>query len=273
MRLLDTEEIKHLEFSLLLSFDRFCRENGLPYFLCGGTLLGAVRHKGFIPWDDDIDVIVPRPVFEKLLALEAEGKDRIGENAVLMSWRSGRIPEPFIKICDPRTLVKEQFLSSDHTVHVWIDVFVLDGLPDSETVFAARCRSLRVLRRLLLTAVSETGTGTTLFARLAKRILVPMLRGIDTKRICERMQAICARSPFGSSATVGGIIWGYGTCERMPRRFLDAVPVMFEGHIFPAPACFDQYLHQLYGDYMQLPPEEKRRGHGMLAYMEDGGKI
>ena len=76
MKLLSIEEVKKVELNLLLDFDKYCKQNNLRYYLCYGTLIGAVRHKGFIPWDDDIDVIMPREDYEKLMALHGEGEGR-----------------------------------------------------------------------------------------------------------------------------------------------------------------------------------------------------
>ena len=100
---LSSEEIKQIELNLLLKLDEICKKYKLRYYLCGGTLLGAVRHKGFIPWDDDIDVLMPREDFEKLLRLEKKQKQDAVEKIV--SWKSGNSIYPFIKLINTNTVL------------------------------------------------------------------------------------------------------------------------------------------------------------------------
>lgn len=110
---LSSEEIKQIELNLLLKLDEICKKYKLRYYLCGGTLLGAVRHKGFIPWDDDIDVLMPREDFEKLLRLEKKQKQDAVEKIV--SWKSGNSIYPFIKLINTNTVLKEKYLSEEFT--------------------------------------------------------------------------------------------------------------------------------------------------------------
>ena len=118
---LSSEEIKQIELNLLLKLDEICKKYKLRYYLCGGTLLGAVRHKGFIPWDDDIDVLMPREDFEKLLRLEKKQKQDTVEKIV--SWKSGNSIYPFIKLINTNTVLKEKYLSEEFTTGIWIDIF------------------------------------------------------------------------------------------------------------------------------------------------------
>ena len=105
---LNSDEVKKIELQLLLKFDELCKKHDLQYSLCGGTLLGAIRHKGFIPWDDDIDVMMPRDDFEKLLKLEkTQASDQVEK---LVSWKSGKSIYPFIKMINTKTVLKEKYL-------------------------------------------------------------------------------------------------------------------------------------------------------------------
>ena len=121
----------------------------------------------------------------------------------------------------------------------------------------------------LLTAYSEMGKGATWYAALAKRVLIPICKHLNTEKLCNKLNAISKEYPIDKSPYVGGFLWGYGPQEKMPKEFLEPVEVEFEGHMFPAPKCWDFYLTQLYGDYMQLPPENKRISHDFNVYMKE----
>lgn len=264
---LNSDEVKKIELQLLLKFDELCKKHDLQYSLCGGTLLGAIRHKGFIPWDDDIDVMMPRDDFEKLLKLEkTQASDQVEK---LVSWKSGKSIYPFIKMINTKTVLKEKYLDKEYTTGVWIDIFPIDGMPEDQKIVDKKYKKVIFYKMMLMTAYSEMGKGTTWYAALAKRFLIPICRHLNTKKICNKMNKISKEYPVSKSPYAGIILWGYGPQEKMPRKeFLEYVEVEFEGHKFPGPKCWDFYLSQLYGDYMKLPPEDKRVFHDFDAWIE-----
>lgn len=267
MRKLSLDEVKRLELDLLVYFDKICKKNKLSYFLCGGTLLGAVRHKGFIPWDDDIDVLVPRKDFEKLLRMSRHQKQ--DSRYRIISWKSGDSPYPFIKLVDTKTVVKEKYYDEKYKINIWIDVFPLDGMPDDDKYIKRTFRKSWFYRTILFASISEKGKGVTFIARIAKFFLIPICKRISNKWLCDKINYISSRHDVESSPYVGGFLWGYGPQEKMPKSFLNPVDVEFEGHVFPAPECWDYYLSQLYGDYMTLPPKEKQEFHDFDAWIMD----
>ena len=123
MRKLSSDEIKRIELSIMKELDRICREHGLTYSLAYGTALGAVRHGGFIPWDDDIDIVMPRPDYERLLSLFKNGLKCLYK---LVSYRDGSSIYQFAKLIDENTSSYETFVGRDHATGLWVDIFPIE---------------------------------------------------------------------------------------------------------------------------------------------------
>lgn len=265
MEKLDLNSIKNIELQILLSFDAFCKEKRLKYYLAGGTLLGAIRHKGFIPWDDDIDVCMPRKDYLKFV----KSFDGHNEHLEVHSNLKGNFGAPFAKIVDTRTRIDSKYVQNDIDTHLWIDVFPIDGLPKDLAKVKKIYNKCDFYRTLLLLTDAKLGEGTTAFRKYSKYILKPVARIYGKERCIESIERIAARYFYDDSEYVGAITWGlYGAGERMLKsEFEQAVEVEFEGYKFPAFSCWDSYLKGLYGDYMQLPPVNQRKTHDMVAYL------
>ncbi|MEY8675637.1 LicD family protein [Thomasclavelia cocleata] len=129
MKQISSQDIQSLELNILKAFKNFAQENNIIYYLCGGTLLGAICHKGFIPWDDDIDICIPRNSYDKLIELVKE--DRYIENT---SYKfclplDDNYIYPYIKVVDTNTIVYEKDIKKEYCLGVWIDIFPLDEFP------------------------------------------------------------------------------------------------------------------------------------------------
>lgn len=255
-------ELKQMELSLLSEFAEFCEGHRLRYFLAYGTLIGAAKYRGFIPWDDDIDVIMPRPDYEEFLRL-ASGK--ISEEAAVLDYRNtaGYI-YPFAKVVDRRTRIIEEDIGDLHPIGVYIDVFPVDGMDRRERSVSVK----RFLYRVMLGwAVYPIKKGKTPGSIVIKMILYPVFRGIGYRFFTKRLDTLSRRVDFDEADKVSQIAWDKKLIS-MPREdFQESVKLEFEGKMFWAPANYDRHLKRRYGNYRDDPsPEECISGHRFKAY-------
>lgn len=178
MKKLSEREIQLSILQILQYFDSYCKKYQLRYYLSGGTLLGAIRHKGFIPWDDDIDVCMPRPDYEKLLITF---KNNANEKYLLSSFDVGNSYRPYVKILDLKTKVISK--NSEDEQYLWIDVIPVDGLPDGEDEIKKVYWLCNIYRNTLMLARCRLGTGKTPFRRMCKYILQPFARLYGENRL------------------------------------------------------------------------------------------
>ena len=263
MKEITLAEAKKIEFEILSEIDRFCRSHGIRYQLSAGTLIGAVRHRGFIPWDDDIDIAMPREDYERFYK-EFPKAHESGPYR-LTSHRDKTNIYPFIKVIDDRTVAYEQFVDASYTTGIWVDVFPLDKLPEDDSLFV-RCGRLQTIFGLV---VANSDRATTKVRKALKKILTPVLRHIDIYALAEKMDRIASSAKDSKTSDVGIVLFGYGAKERVPDSIFETEDAPFEGGLFAIPKEYDTVLKAQYGDYMTLPPEEDRVAHGFDAFWKD----
>lgn len=257
------EEIHEELLKLLLRFDAFCKEHGLRYSLDSGTLLGAVRHKGFIPWDDDVDVNMPRPDYDRLMSLEGE----LADDLHLVNAGNSDFVYGFCKFCTDKVRAQEPSYEGHMDEMLWIDIFPTDGMP-ADAADAAKAKALvrKATRRNVWANVnhqSERGL------KRAIKTVGGALFGLGDPRGC--MLAAIAEavsSPgYESAERVGCFVGTDRGCWSIPKGgYEKTVNMEFEGRMLPCMSCWDEFLTALYGDYMQLPPEDQRRTHCLKAW-------
>jgi lipopolysaccharide cholinephosphotransferase len=271
-RQLTLREVQEVLLEMLLAFSGYCEKHGLRYYLVGGTLLGAVRHKGFIPWDDDIDVGMPRPDYERFLTLVRD--EPVAEKYRVISARENTLPLPFAELVYVNSRLERptsQYIDGDfRQLHLFLDIFPQDGWPESRREAERLVRRTNFLRKLSTESRATIGAGTSPFKRIAKIPAILLGRAIGTYRINRHLDDIAKKYNYDLSKYVGAVTYGiYGIGERCIREeVLPLVPVEFEGHRFPAPACTDSYLRGIFGDYMTLPPQEQQVSHGLTVWLE-----
>ena len=262
------DEVKRLELDILLDVAAFCESHGIRYSLCAGTLLGAVRHRGFIPWDDDIDIMLPRPDFERFVAEYVSDKPY----KVVTNDTDPDYPFPYAAVNDTRTLKIEEKLRPrcTRTLGVNVDVFPLDCVPGDLESATELYRNIQRRWRRLSSATCRFGRGKSFVSTFYRNIAIAVYRllevlGFDSVRRAVRSSKAIATScnPGPSGRTGVTSIWHYGVRESHPSEVYEGwSDYPFEGHAFKGITRAADYLTGMYGpDYMDLPPVEKRNTH------------
>ena len=254
--------------------DQFCKEHRIRYYLVGGTMLGAVRHSGFIPWDDDVDIGMPRRDYTRFMTL---AKDQMPSHKYLQHYSMRYYPIHFLKVVDDRVTIKTASLkSTDITTGAFLDVFPLDGIPTNRLLQWFHYRRIRFYIQVVNARYrcdedfKEVKTGDVLLPlKLLLRKGVKALPEKLMERIHTRLETLLAKYDFDKCEMVCNFVGKWKTKEIMRREYFgEGKLVDFENHEFVGVAKPHEYLHTLYGDYMVLPPPEKRVSHHRFRVIE-----
>lgn len=268
MKTIDKKDIQKLEFNILKEFKKYCEKNNIGFFLVGGTLLGAIRHQGFIPWDDDIDVGMMRVDYNKLIEKVKKDPflDKKKRYKVLLPLEENHI-YPYIKIVDTNTIAYEKYINKKYATGLWVDVFPYDY--GADVIEEIKKLNKKQKRYKLFFKVGISGELST-FQKMKKAIAYPVYKLFTKGNYTHWVKKILRLPTAHKTKYVGDVVWMYDERDMYPTEWFDElIDVTFEGEKFRATAYYDEYLTQFYGDYMKLPKEEDRIFHGFECYYLD----
>lgn len=275
-RELSVEEHKQRALNILLEIDNFCRKENLRYYLAFGTLIGAVRHKGFIPWDDDIDLQMPRPDYEVFTKKFNSAKHNGNYEAFYPT--DAKAKHTYIKVCDMDTRKIEYGIkyNGDDYLGVDVDVFPLDGLPEDDKEYKKHFQEVMTLTHRFagINYVLYTDDLKWNFIGIAKRIfrlsviergkLLNLFHGSSNRSvILKKLYEVETEIPFDDAEMVGTCCSMYDVYDDryLKSSYDECIDAEFEGHLVKIPSGYDAILTKQFGDYMTPPPENQQITH------------
>ena len=257
MRLLTLKEVQNLLLEVMIEVDGFCKQKNIKYYMLGGTLLGAVRHKGFIPWDDDIDIGMLRGDYERFL-----------QSATEKQWKYELVNYRLKKNCDyviTRLYIPDTYIDNPEIEktkldkRLYFDIFPLDYMPKEPKTQKKQARKLLNLKREIAYADVRIRKNNSKFDVILKKILAHVISPFRQALLFKLEKTMQTYPPCGYVCSMASQ-YSYEKQSFEELIYGKPVPYIFEGYTFAGPAKCHEYLTQLYGaDYMELPPVEKRR--------------
>ncbi|MBO4843785.1 MAG: LicD family protein [Bacteroidales bacterium] len=259
--LLTLQDIKEGSVRILEEVDSFCNENGIKYSLGFGTLLGAIRHKGFIPWDDDVDIMMTRPEYERFIhSFNCKGLKCFAPELGNSFLNFGRI----VDIEKTRCKTRWRWTYRQRNLGLWIDVLPIDGVPDDMEEFSRTVKSMQDLTQENQRIRQGRGPFMSVYTfrknlSVLKKKLLYSWR--STNAVWRKMMSILEKTPYGTTANAGLMVFPvYGLRNRTRTEVFESfTTASFEGKDFSIIQGYDEFLTDIYGDYMVPPPEDKRK--------------
>ena len=262
------KKIQELTLNLLSVYIDCCETHNLTFFFLGGALIGVIRHQGFIPWDDDIDIGMPREDYDRFIEL-------IKKNPPEGYGLCDRYTDPnwhfaMAQFIDNESEIEINLASKPRRAHIWLDIFPLDGTPPAKIKRWFHIKYILFLRHLVQIAHIETQVDSQRTrpwyekAILTFCRIIPIGKLLSTDRLLDRIEEILHKYPYSESEFSGNLLGRYRGKEIVPTSWFgegDTGP--FEGKTVSIPADSNGYLTAIYGDYMTMPPEDKRDSHNV----------
>ena len=262
----DLRRLQMVELAMLKEVVRICEKHGLTYYLSAGTFLGAVRHHGFIPWDDDADVRMPRPDYEKLLdILPGELSDPYFVNHFKYNPNAHRY---FMRVENPKVKIQRTQSKTGEICNAWLDIFPLDGMPKNK--IHNKFRQLRLWNRRMWLQISvfdeivelkkKRPWHENLIIKIVKH--TPIQHFVKYDKMWKKLDKAMKAYPVDKAKYLVNFMGYYKFRDMIPKSvYGKGAMYKFEDTEFNGPEDYQTFLRTLYGDYMKLPPEGSRNKH------------
>jgi len=271
----DFKALQEVNLKILLYFDEFCKKHNLRYYLAGGTLIGAVRHKGFIPWDEDIDLHMPRPDYDRLPKLWKQFAET-DHYTLCVTTKKKNYRHHAYSICDNKTtMIEHRNINDDIAQGIKLDILPFDGVPANKFLQTKQFFWALIFGVYNVQRLPENQGGS--FMRVAVKIALGLVRDPEKRyKLWRHAQYEMSKYDFETSPYVRELVAPLRSMKFIyPRKNFDKPYLLeFEGYKFPAQHYYKNYLENVYTGYMELPPEDKRKPKGDIVYINlDRGYI
>lgn len=263
---MDIQEFKKLQQTQMEIMDeihRVCCDNGIKYYIIGGTALGAVRHSGFIPWDLDIDIAMPRVDYERFAEV---GENQLSNRFCYKSYKNTKgYTRPHALVCINNTLLYTKYSklnTNEVNYGIYMDIFPLDNAPSSKELQKKQAKQLKFINKLKAIRHGYSFS-EKLWKRIIKKSIAKLLFFISIDKMNEKFDRVSRLYENVDSNMMCSMASHYSYDKQCMSSEIYGKPtlVRFEDRQYYAPEKIDEYLTRIYGDYMQLPPEEERRAN------------
>ncbi len=276
---IDINEAQKIQLEILIDFDKLCRAHNIKYQLFAGTLIGAIRHNGFIPWDDDVDVCMLREEYERFLEV---GKKELGEKYFIQNYMSDpKFQSQYSKLRKNNTRYVE-YMVQDVDMHqgIFIDIFPYDNVKPTTFMGKVQRITINKLKEINYCRVKRVNQSEKNgFVKARKNLTYYILKIVPKRSMDNIIKKLSLMSNDSDTEYVAEL--GISTSKSMYDKFTlrknvfyDSIDWEFEGYEFPVPKEYDYVLTKNYGDYMSLPPvEEQQPHHGIVEVNFDTTKL
>lgn len=265
------EEIKDCEMGILKYIDQICKKNNIKYSLMGGSLIGAIRHKGFIPWDDDIDIMLLREDYEKL-KIEIL-KDSNSRYVYMSSDLYSDYLYPYAKVIDTRTSAKETGIKSPKNYGIFVDIFPIDKIPVDNKEKNKFLKKVKILHKIYKIRIYDKQISNSKIKLVVKNIIANLFQRISVNKLVNKLEVLATKyknEDIDNYGIVYDVIYKKNT---YPKSFYNNVHyTKFEDSQILIIDNYNEYLKKIFGDYMVLPPEDARKTNHNWDYIKFNNK-
>lgn len=257
----ELSQIQKKLLEMIKKLHEYCIKNSIRYYAIGGTMLGAARHKGFIPWDDDIDIGMPRPDYDRFIS-QIKVQPICGCFVESSDSSDPAFLFPYAKLYDTSTTLIEN-TRRPLKRGVYIDIFPLDGLGNNPKVAEKEFSTIKRRKDLLTMRVMSRDKKRSLYKRITLVAIQTVPACIlNEKRLVKKIESLCRQREYDESAFVGNLVGAWGRKEIVPREFFGTpVEYEFENHTIMGVEMPEEYLAHIYGAWRELPPLDKQVSH------------